>query len=155
MPCTCRSLAVHFRFTSSSHGSHRWSYQVSHNSIFLNFAKLADISTDGKKWHLKIPFLCMLAARNLITDKNIFPSYFVPQGNTELHKLLIKTIWASYAKQNKLRKGSCPQWPLGTIPKTYSYISVYLEIFYHLPNISVKQMQTHSYRLNLSDFVDI
>ena len=37
--------------------------------------------------------------------------------------------------------------------KRVAIISVYLEIFYHLPNISVKQMQTHSYRLNLSDFV--
>ena len=67
----CRSLAFHFRFTSGSLGSHRWSYVVSHNSIFqkkINFAKFVDIR---KKVTSKGPFHVYVRSGSKNQDNNI------------------------------------------------------------------------------------
>ena len=78
MPCTCRSLEFHFCPTSGSLGPYRWSYEVSHNSIFQKKKKKwisQNLRMDGhtKKVTSKYPF--RLFARDLkigrMSDKTL------------------------------------------------------------------------------------
>ena len=123
--------------------------------IKIEFRKTCGHIDGRKKVTSKDPFLVYARRSESNYWQKYFPFLFCTSGKHRASQTFDKNHLSFICETKQIKERFLSTVTIGDHPKTYSYISVYLEIFYHLPNISVKQMQTHSYRLNLSDFVDI